>query len=198
MSIYTKSGFARYVGIKASQVSRAIKEKKLIENQYNQIDTSNRVNKIFIDFYLQKQKREQINEPKVKKPIKSENNKDFEGDNLAEKKIKAEILYKETQISLNKIKEEKYSGILIPTDAVKNLFSYAVENVRALLLQELHTIAEIYQQRMELSNDDFVAMQKDLSLRVAEIMKIYKSQLSKGVEGIVDVYQEVRNRGDIK
>ena len=159
-----------------------------------------------------KQKRTIINDIKIKetkfseviKPNFQSKSSNLDGiinpeiADLSTLKIQTEIEYKQGQIALNKIKEQKYSGILVPTDAVKNLFNFAIENMRALFQQELHSVASIYQQRTDMQHKDFVLLQKDLTLKVVEIMKIYKKQLKQGVEGIVDEYQEVRNRGEAK
>ena len=123
---------------------------------------------------------------------------DAEIADLSTEKIKTEIEYKKGQIALNKIKEDKYSGVLVPTDAVKNLFAFAIENMRALFLQEMQSIANIYQQRAEMEHSEYVELQKELTLKVSDIMKIYKKQLKDGVNGIVEEYQEVRNRGEVK
>ena len=144
--------------------------------------------------------------PKIK--IRKKNNEEFEISDLsgltgdvraiAEQKILADIEYKHSQIRLNQIKEDKYRGDLMPTDAVIGLFNFAFETVRATYLQEVRSIAEIYRQKMEISHIDFIEIQKDLTIAVNSISKIFKSELANGVDTIINEYKEVRGRGEVK
>ena len=217
MQVYEKHTLAKILEISTSYISQAIKRNKLTQTSDGFIDAESAINKKWIETIATKKNIDLAQFAEAPKPARRPTNiknkkretvaneieselSGLSGDvrKIAEKKILADIEYKHGQIRLNQIKEDKYRGDLMPTDAVANLFNFSIETVRTTYQQEVRSIAEIYRQKMELSHADFVEIQKDLTISVNNITKILKQNLMVGIDDIVNEYKEVRGRGEAK
>jgi hypothetical protein len=216
MQVYEKKTIAKILDLSPSYISQAIKRNKLTQTSDGFIDAESAINKKWIEAIAIKKGIDlaqfEAEKTPARKPTKIKNKKREPGDDIAseleeltgdvrkiaEKKVLAEIEYKQGQIRLNQIKENKMMGDLMPTDSVENLFHFSIETVRTTYLQEVRSIAEIFRQKMELGHEEFVEIQKDLTISVNNITKVLKQNLMLGIEDIVNEYKEVRGRGESK
>lgn len=102
----------------------------------------------------------------------------------------------ENQIKLIEI--NKKQGNLIPVDAVKSVFIFAIETIRTTYIQELDSLASKFSVRWGANDALYKELQKDLNDAVNDIMKEAKKSLKDGVSSVIEEYQEVRGRGEKK
>jgi len=140
-------------------------------------------------------------ELKTKQPQKDKEPEDPEFAELRDIQLaikKATLKRTQKAIELDEIKIAKQLGQLIPFDAVKSFFLYVVETFSKSYDQESKTIADLVLSRFGADQEDFIETRKDLSKKISDIKSDVIEQLLKGLDQIVEEYQETRSRGESK
>jgi hypothetical protein len=141
----------------------------------------------------------------VRSPVRSK--VDYSGDRKAGKDEIVALEIKKRQLDIDRLKKTirldeirvaKAEGSLIPYDAAQNLFMYAVETFRTSYMQEVKSLANLFVQKLGGSQRHFVEIQKEIGLIVEASHKEARENVITGLQGIVNEYKEVRNRGEKK
>lgn len=111
---------------------------------------------------------------------------------------KAQLERAKKSIELDEIKIAKQLGQLLPTDAVKSFFLFVVETFSKSHIQEAKTIAELTLSRFSASQEERIEVQKELNLKFRELKADSVELVEKGIDQIVEEYQETRSRGESK
>lgn len=119
-------------------------------------------------------------------------------DTYVEKKRKLELKKLQNQIKIDDLKIKKIEGTLIPYEAVKTVFLYAVETIDNTYNQEVDALANIFIKRLDGTHGQFIELKETLSEKLIAIKEQAKEDLLQGIKGIQAEYQEVRGRGERK
>jgi len=220
--------FATALGVSAASIAMALKNEKLIREDNKTYDIENPINLLWINnmvskgkefdlsLILKKQSKKLTPRPKkviqkktivgneekeedlppemetVQKPTKKSN------ENYVEKKRRLELKRIQNQVVLDDLKIKKIKGQLIPYDAVKTVFLYAVETIDTTYNQEVDSLANIFIKRLDGSHDQFIELKQLLAEKLIAIKLNAKEHLLQGLKGIQSEYQEVRARGERK
>ena len=114
------------------------------------------------------------------------------------KKKEVDLNKASTEEELKKLEIMKRRGDLVPVDAVKTVFLYSLETTRTLFTQELNSIASIYSEILEADEKTYKQLQKEIMMKVNDVMKTLKDSLKSGLSGVVKEYSETRSRGEKK
>jgi len=207
-----RSELAKALGVSNAVITMAVKRNKLELTLDGFVDVETEKNKMFIEYQVMKGKSFDLTMLPLKQRVKTKTKeridshehplstfvRDDSFKDLELKKKKLEIKRLERGNELDQLKIEKLKGQLVPFDAVKSVFLYSVETFRATYMQEVIGIANIFKQRLNASQKEFVEVQKDITERIDLIQKDIKDNLLKGLYGIVNEYKEVRGRGERK
>lgn len=159
---------------------------------------------------IQKTKTKTKTESKIKNKKKSNTVEELkileeDGEGILVRIRKVELKQKEAtlkktgkDILLAELKIQKQQGQLIPFDAAKSVFLYAIESMRNIYLQETRGVANIFVQITGADHNKFIQLQKDLSEKIEDIQKSVKDELIINLDKIVEEYKEVRGRGESK
>ena len=206
---FKPSEFACAMGVSCARVSVAIKRNQLIKENKT-IDLDNPVNKIWMQdkeekgfvFDINKlydkvgpvknlQKTETPTpQPKSKKQEKQE----YDKTNLAleKQRLDVEILRKRNR--LDQLKIEKQEGLLVPSDAARDVFIWCIETFYNTFSEGVKNLATIY----AVDHNHFVEIQKNLNESLVDLKEDAKKGLLSGIDGVIAEYQEVRGRGESK
>ena len=219
MNLLKRSQLAKALDISNASITMAIKNGTLLlDAKTKKVDIDNVLNKIWIDKQVIKGNILDLNriynKPKTIQPIKKTTKKELESPKKENKENKEitisdlrEIELKQKKatlqrtlkaIKLDDLRIQKQEGKLIPFDAVKTVFLFAVETFRTTYLQEVKSLANVFINRLGGEHKDFIEIQKDIGLIVEEIQKETIDNLLTGLDGIVNEYKEVRGRGEKK
>lgn len=214
--------FARALDLQRASVTMAIKNGKLIpDSEKKLINIKLPQNKIWIDNQIAKGKIFDLNRA-FDKNIKTNKKSSIKKNTQIKQKTKLTIEETEADIYISKVQNleyekkledlrlkkietrqrqlqvEKLEGTLIPVDAVKSVFLFAVEEFRNAYLQKVNQMASIYVERLGGTETDYKELQKELTQEINDSLRDTKSSLIKGVSNIIQDYQEVRSRGERK
>jgi len=112
------------------------------------------------------------------------------------KKKKKELRKLDNDDRIAQIKIQKLEGELMPFDDVKSLYLFTIETIRSTYLQEVRSLADIFKQRFGGSDKEYVALQRDLTEKINDIIEDSKKNALKEVDNMRESYSEVRGRGE--
>ena len=141
-------------------------------------------------------KTESTKKPKLKKTEKRYFTTSDE--EYIQKKRALDLKQAQNRVKLDELKIKKIEGSLIPFDAVKSVFMYAVETFRSTYMQEVDALTNIYIKILGGDQVQYAELQKDLQEKINAIQKQVKSDLLQGIDSIQKEYSEVRSRGERK
>ena len=144
-------------------------------------------------------KTEPTKKPKPKPKPKTEKRYFTTSDEeYIQKKRALDLKQAQNRVKLDELKIKKIEGALIPFDAVKSVFMYAVETFRSTYMQEVDALTNIYIKILGGDQVQYAELQKDLQEKINAIQKQVKSDLMQGIDSIQKEYSEVRSRGERK
>ena len=208
------SELARALGMSNASISMALKN-GIIEKEETEkaINIEKPVNKLWINNQIVRGKVLDLNniyaKPKPPKPKQQTSNESKEitlskkitgikDESYIEKKKALELKKLRQAVKLDALKIQKIEGHLIPYDAVKTVFLFAVETFRSTYLQEVDALSNVFIKRLGGTHDNFIELQKELQEKINEIQATVKGDLLQGLKGIQAEYKEVRGRGERK
>jgi hypothetical protein len=226
MNLLKKSQFAKALGVRNSNINVYESRNKIVVNNDGMIDTTNPVNKIFIetrkangkifDLNLAFSPRDKSQLPiikEVKKEVKEkidlkeiiEDENHVPQKQRQQKSRNADISLVEQKMEL----EIKKMKVQIEIDTLKKLKIEGqlvpVDAIQNIFMWAIDTFHNTYQQEVtglanifEADHKKFIQITKDLSQRLNKIKADAKENLLLGIEGIIEEYQEVRGRGEKK
>jgi hypothetical protein len=121
-----------------------------------------------------------------------------ENDCLREEKLQLEIENLRNRDRLEKLKIAKLEGELLPVDAVKTIFIWAVEEFKKTYEQDCDNIANIFIKILEGEQSHFIEIKKMLMEAQFQIGITYKESLLIGLKNQILEYSDVRSRGERK
>jgi len=211
------SDLAKSLKVNTAIISVNVQRNKLIsiiKDDKNLIDIENPVNKLWIEFYCEKNNKtfdiNRVFNPAKKEKKTEKNDKEIEledniiikksvnGQGIQLEKTKLEIKRLKNQDKLDQLKIQKMKGVLIPFTAASDVFMFAIESYRTTFLQGVKSISNVFAQRLGANHSQFVEIQEKLSESVKFITEEAKANIITGLENVVKEYQEVRSRGEKK
>jgi len=177
--------FAAALGVTSASIAMALRNKKLIRREDKTYDIDDPTNQLWI--------RDQIALGKNFEMTKVYEKRSNQKYNRITPPGKKRQVYK-----LKEVKIKKIEGALIPFDAVKSVFMYAVETFRSTYMQEVDALTNIYIKILGGDQVQYAELQKDLQEKINAIQKQVKSDLMQGIDSIQKEYSEVRSRGERK
>jgi hypothetical protein len=211
------SDVAKSLEVNTAIISMAVKRNKLlptIEDDKKLIDIENPVNKLWVDIYCEKNnktfdinrvfnsKKPEKKEEKISKEIEQEDNiiikKSTNNYGIALEKTKLEIKRLKNQDKLDRLKIQKMQGLLIPTDAAKDVFIFSETTIVTTFKQHLKGLLDIIQNRSNMNHAQYIELNKELDQEIDIIHAVAKENILSGLDGVVKEYQEVRGRGESK
>ena len=209
------SQLAKCLTMHQASINMAVKRGHLICDDNKLINIKLAHNKVWIEKQEAKGKKFDLNlafkpvQPRVKKEPPSQEIKlepasnkkeitvsDLRGIELKQKKATLQRTLR--GIKLDELRIEKQEGKLIPYDAVKKVFLFAVETFRVTYLQEVKGLANIFINRLGGEHRHFIELQKELSEKIELIQLETIDNLITGIDGVVSEFKEVRERGEKK
>lgn len=184
------------------------------------VDTEDEINNTFFEHYNQKFLDQRDKQPKKtknsntiepvkkvirKKPLpsadkladskaKSKNKIDW-----AERKAKAEAIYKERQAELQLVQLQKLAGKLIPTDLVFNIMLIHNKAIFAEFQNALENYASIYCDILAGGDRKYLAeISGKLAKEMAKTIKKAEKVARKQIKNAVAEYSQTRSRGEKK
>lgn len=212
-----RNELAKALGIGNANITMAVKNKVLVSDDDGKIDIERPVNKIWIENQKARGRVFDLNQiyntpaerrkatPKVKLNIGEPDTEQVsitktngELADLVLKQKKATLKRTQKAIQLDELKIKKQQGALIPFDEAEFLLVYIVEKIRSTAIQEVDSMANVYKERFNISQQEYIEVKKDLNDSVNDIIKDTVKELKSGLVGIQEKYQEVRDRGESK
>ena len=216
--------FAKALGISRASVTMAVKQERIIADSINKlIDPKEPSNRVWIDKQVYERGRiwdvnaifEEGNDrklsdqkPPAKQKVIPEEKIEYVELPLDEHtrklreldydKRKIELRAKNVKLELDEIQIRKLKGDLIPVDAVKSVFIFAIEALRTSYIQEVNAIASIFVERLGADEVHYKELQKEISEKTNQIMKDTKDIMISGLSDAIDSYKETRSRGQRK
>ena len=209
---------ANGLGISRATITMSIKRGGLISEPDKTINIDNEVNKIWLSNQKEKHGRilkfngkTTLSKSPKKRKVKPAQEKRTQNDqqkiiypdteettNITKRKLIAEAKIKERSAEKLKLEIQKKKGELVPFEAVKSVFIYAVETFRSSYLQEVNNIAQLYIHRTGGSHKELIELKKDISENIQNLTDDIRAKLIEGLTGIVEEFREVRGRGESK
>lgn len=118
--------------------------------------------------------------------------------NLAAEKTKLEVEKLRQQNHIDFLKIQKIEGALVPVDAVQDVFLWAIDTMHNTYQQELVGTANLYVQILGGDHAKFSELLKKITISLNKVKEEARENIIKGVEGVIEEYQEVRGRGERK
>lgn len=220
--LYTFSQVANALGLTQANVNMWIKRGQMVPSIIDgkrMIDIENPTNKLWLRkqeddngrvfdlngaFKKPSEVKKTVRKQKLKTevitaPIDPESEKEVgELQNIQLEIKKAQLERAKKSIELDEIKIAKQLGQLLPTDAVKSFFLYTVETFAKLHIQETKTIAELTLSRFSATQEERIEVQKELNRKFQELKSDSVELVVKGLDQIVEEYQDTRGRGESK
>lgn len=210
MALYTRKQFYEKCGVTRGHLNMYIKRKKvLLTNEM--IDDTLQENAYFMQKCLEK-KGTKTNVEGVKKPIKpisekiiKETKEAQNGDpdpeainqyNLGLEKKRLDIKKVEEEILIARIKREKMSGDLIPTDLVKVLFASHFKSITTSFHQAIENLISTIAKRNSLDREQVAKIRGELTKVINDAVGNSIETSKKELKNIVDEYSQKRGRGE--
>lgn len=205
MPLYTKSQIAEMCGKYIAQVSNAVGRGKFICNKDGYIDDSVYENKKLIDKWkaAKKAKGEKPAPTKKAAPKKTTTRKkstqsesedessESELDTWQDRKLKAEVQYKENQAINWELRNAALKGENIPTDLVTGLIKMMAHVFQTQYKNNALNILTEVSHKTKMSNEDFAKFKGKL---FESINKSHKSALYESKKGIKSVVSKVLSK----
>lgn len=227
MAVFTKKEFAFECGMSDTAFRQYIKRLKVSVNFDNKIDTSETINKEFLEKW-KKKKTEKAGRPipqverdddvqyarEVKvKQIEPEGGQEeigqldlFSEDELkklpqwALEKIQRVVMIQKSaeERDLLKIKKDKIHGVVIPTELVKNLFAQHNKSVLVEFSNSVDIIVTKFSKKMKLTNEQQTDIRRDLIYEINLASNKAIDQTKKDLKTVIKQSTEARAKGEKK
>ena len=210
MALYTRKQFYEKCGVARGYLNMYIKRNKVILTN-GMIDDTLQENAYFMQKCIDKRGiKPDVDE--VRKPIKPISEKIIEETKEAQnetddpeainqyslglEKKKLDIEKVEEEILITRIKREKMSGDLIPTDLVKVLFASHFKSVTTSFHQAIENLISTIAKRNSLDRGQVAKIRGELTKVINDAVSNSIEISKKELKNIVDEYSQKRGRGE--
>lgn len=169
-----------------------IKEKKPQKN----VETIENIEEIKEKDIEIQDKSTKFSKKQSKKTLENSESDDYIG--LPAEKMRLEVEKLRLHNEIETLKKQKIEGLLIPVDAIHNIFIWSIDTFHNTYQQECNNLANLYSSIVGVDSGKLSKLIKELHSNLNRIKEEAKNNLLSGIDGIIEEYQEVRGRGERK